>query len=401
MTLGRFGRTLALLALGTLAWGGHAHRKVRPKPRPRAAKLRRQDRPPSQVPIVNVQALAPFLEALEHTPAIRSVRILQFGDSHTAADYWTGRMRQRLQARFGDGGPGLILPGRPWRGYHHEGVNLQEGLHWPADSLRSKACEGWVGLTGAAIQPPAEGGTFTLVAAYQEARIQVLGPGKPVVLGATIEPILEQPVGERVLQVFKAPGYGLETLAFQLPQGSSLLGVDLRSGRPGLVYDELGLNGAEFLDLERWRPELRRSLLAQLQPDLLVLAYGTNDMGRTDISPEDYQERARGLMAVLKQESGACVLVVGPLDRMGRNRRQLPRLREGARWVTKALRSAALASGCAFWDARQAMGGEGSLLGWKRRGLAQKDLVHLTGPGYEKLGDLLVEALLRESRSGK
>lgn len=354
--------------------------------------------------IVNALALSPFLGALgalEHQSNGRGVRILHFGDSHTAADYWTGRLRQRLQARFGDGGPGMILPGRPWRGYHHEGVDLQEGLHWPADSLRSKTCEGWVGLTGAALQSPAEGGTFTLLAAYREARIQVLGSGKPAVLGAAVEPLLEQPMGERTLRVFKAPGYGLETLAIQLPQESLLLGVDLRSGKPGVIYDELGLNGAELLDLEHWRPELRRSLLAQVQPDLLVLAYGTNDMGRTDISPEDYQERARRLFAALKRESGASVLVVGPLDRMGRNRRQLPRLREGARWVTKALRSAALASGCAFWDARQAMGGEGSLLSWKRRGLAQKDLVHLTGPGYEKLGDLMVEAILREYRAGE
>src|SRR5262249_10903780 len=39
------------------------------------------------------------------------------GDSHTAADFFTSRLRQRLQAQFGDGGRGFMLPGRPFRYY--------------------------------------------------------------------------------------------------------------------------------------------------------------------------------------------------------------------------------------------------------------------------------------------
>jgi len=400
MSLGRFGRTLALLTLGCLAWGGHTHRKPRPKPRPRKGVVR--ESPPALSPILNPQALAPFFGALgdlEHHRRDRVVRILHFGDSHTAADYWTGRMRQTLQARFGNGGPGLILPGRPWRGYHHEGVDMQEGLHWPADSLRGKTCEGWVGLTGAALAPPAEG-IFRLEAAFKEVRVQLLEAAEsknpPAHGPLQMELLSEKPVGEgRTLRVFrKAEPGGLQSLALQVPPGTTLLGVELYSGQPGVVYDELGLNGAELLDLERWKPELRRELLTLARPDLIVLAYGTNDMGRTDLPPAEYEARATKLFAALKRESGASVLVVGPLDRIGRKRRQVPQLRAGAKWVNRALKGAALASGCAFWDARQAMGGEGALLKWKRRGLAQKDLVHLTGLGYQKLGDLLGAALV-------
>ena len=41
------------------------------------------------------------------------------------------------------------------------------------------------------------------------------------------------------------------------------------------------------------------------------------------------------------------------------------------------------------------MGGEGAILRWRRSGLAQRDLVHLTGSGYQRLGDQLAEALLK------
>mgnify|MGYP003538212597 CR=1 FL=1 len=39
------------------------------------------------------------------------------------------------------------------------------------------------------------------------------------------------------------------------------------------------------------------------------------------------------------------------------------------------------------------MGGEGSIQKWRRQHLAQRDLVHLTVGGYQKLADLMLKAL--------
>jgi lysophospholipase L1-like esterase len=404
---------LGLVCLTSLAAASPRRRKPRKpvhvKPLPRTV-----------AGVVNVQALDSFFEALQALASAQSdkvVRVMQFGDSHTAADFWTGRMRLRFQSRFGDGGPGLIMPARPWRGYHHEGVDVLDGRNWPGESLRGKYCDGWVGLAGAALDPPADQ-PLRLRAAFGEYRIHLLGPSgsTPLVTLATVaEPLIpttaapvpeapltlspsEQVLGEgQFLGITGQSGLDARTiqeLSVTFPEGSHLLGVDLRSGKPGVIYDELGLNGAELLDLARWNPELRKALLAEAQPDLLVLAYGTNDLGRTDLDPVEYEARARQLFAALKQESGAAILVVGPLDRIGRKRRQVAFLKAGAARVIHALRAAAVASDCAFWDARQAMGGEGSILKWRRAGLAQADQVHLTGSGYQRLGDQMVDALL-------
>jgi lysophospholipase L1-like esterase len=404
-------RVLAILLMAGLGLPAatlpHRRNSHRPKPAPQTV-----------AGLENAQTLAPFfaaLKTLEATGGDRVVRVLHFGDSHTAADFWTGRVRFRLQTRFGNGGPGLILPAKPWRGYHHEGVDQLEGRAWPSTSLREKLSDGLVGLSGAALFPP-QGGTFRVRAAFGEYRVQTLSETLPEVqVELDVDPLALPPIQSprpaapapylfekplenqqrlRILGQSGLPSTLTQVLSVTFPADCRLLGVDLRSGHPGVIYDELGLNGAELPDLERWNPELRQALLAEVQPDLVVLAYGTNDLGRPDLDPPDYATHAKALFAALKQESGAAVLVIGPLDRIGTKRRQVAGLKAGAARIIQALRKAALASGCAFWDARKAMGGEGSILKWRRAGLAQRDLVHLTAPGYERLGDQMTDALL-------
>lgn len=367
--------------------------------------------------LVNGEVLAPFLSALQGLGSPEPgqvVRVLQFGDSHTAADYWSGQVRRRLQARFGDGGPGWLCPGKPWRGYAHAGVRFTAGQNWVAQSLRTLDCNGLVGLTGASVTP-VPGEPFAVQAAFSSFRVSLLGVGNMVVTAEwQPTPVGEEPAAPPVAvtvplvgQEQVREGCSLEVFAQQvqalampgelrlaLPEGSSLLGVELLSGRPGVIYDELGLNGAELTDLERWDPVLRKALLARARPDLIILAYGTNDMGIGELARTEYEVRAKRLLQTLKAETGAPILLVGPLDRLGKKKRQRAALAAGAAWVIKALTQASLDTGCAFWDARRAMGGYGAIQKWRKAGLAQPDLVHLNGAGYQRLGDRMAEALL-------
>jgi hypothetical protein len=384
---------LFVMATGTLLASHPARKGHRPKPAKAA---------PAPGAIVNLQALEPFLQALRalETPGTdQVVRVLQFGDSHTAADYWSGQLRRRLQARFGNAGPGHVQGGKPWRGYAHEGVRLGAGPGWTARSLRAADCDGLVGLAGAALVAPETlppEPAFTVRAAFGEARISLLGPEEARIVAAIAsvekapsapgEPWPEAlppqriplslaeaaPLGDGLaLQTFTLSGLSPAApteLNLFLPGGSRFLGLDLRSGRPGVVYDELGLNGAELTDLERWNPSLRRLLLERAQPGLIVLAYGTNDEGLGAPDREAYATRARALIQAIREASGAPVLLVGPLDRLGRARRQRLPLKAGAEWIIQTLKATAQATGCAFWDARQAMGGYGSIQKWRRAG---------------------------------
>lgn len=369
---------------------------------------------PRPDPLLHGEALLPFLEALRRTqePGSAPVRVLHFGDSHTAADYWTGRIRERLQVRFGNGGPGLVMAGGSWRGYPHQGARIVNGRTWEATSLRSPLCDGAVGLAGATLVP-APGESFQVQADFADFRVLTLdGPSEEPFTYSFADPASleappamplalrsERPLADgRHLRVWSAAEplvLQRRELALALPSNARLLGVELFSGKPGVVYDELGLNGAELLDLERWSPELRDLLLNEARPDLLVLAYGTNESGNGGLDPQDYRARATALLTALKQASGAPILLVGPPDRSNRYKRRRAPLQVRQRAIIQALKEAAAAAGCAFWDARQAMGGEGAILRWRRSGLAQRDLVHLTGSGYQRLGDQLADALLK------
>ncbi len=398
-------------------------------------------KPPAPSPIQNTKAIRPFLKdlaSLQARKTKRVVRVLHFGDSHTAADFWTGRIRERLQAVFGDAGPGLILPGKPVRGYPHAGVQILVGRNWPATTLSSASGDGLVGLPGAALAG-VEGEVFHLRGAFASWSLQVLASGDlslrysqhppsppepeptrdsgvassadaaptlaaPVAVAAPSVPMSEisrVAVGSQNLFTLagipgaRPTGPRLQDLEFALPTDARLLGIDLRSGRSGVLYDELGLNGAQILYLERWNPSLRKALLADAQPSLIVLAYGTNDEGLSPEQRANYRDRVQTLIRTLKAESGASILVIGPLDRYGKNKQARTALQAGAAEVIADLKAACLKEGCAFWDARAAMGGLGSIRRWRERGLAQDDLVHLNGPGYQQLGDLFCDQLLR------
>ncbi len=79
----------------------------------------------------NLPELAPFyvaLDALANDQRERPVRILWWGDSHTAADFLTHPIREHLNAQSKPGGPGFIRLGLS--GYRHGAVRLKSDGRW-------------------------------------------------------------------------------------------------------------------------------------------------------------------------------------------------------------------------------------------------------------------------------
>ena len=90
------------------------------------------------IPIENAAALVPFFEQLyrhQKGDIPGPVRVLHYGDSHTAADELTGSMREQFQQAFGDGGAGYSFAGRPWNGYRRLDVKTGASGGWYTDGL--------------------------------------------------------------------------------------------------------------------------------------------------------------------------------------------------------------------------------------------------------------------------
>jgi lysophospholipase L1-like esterase len=151
----------------------------------------------------------------------------------------------------------------------------------------------------------------------------------------------------------------------------------------------------------RWSEACFAEQLAHASPSLVVLAYGTNEALDPTLSDADYERNLGELLGrVARATPGASCLLLGPPD-LARPARATqapsgwaswPRLKE----IVALQRKAAGATGCAFYDQLEAMGGPGSIAAWATESTprALPDRVHLTREGYAQVatsfaGDLM------------
>jgi lysophospholipase L1-like esterase len=136
--------------------------------------------------------------------------------------------------------------------------------------------------------------------------------------------------------------------------------------------------------------------LATLAPDLVVLAYGTNEASHRAYSMKQYRQDLRQVLVRLHQAlpNVACILV-GPSDRAVRLAEGRYAIWDRTEEVAQVQREVARELGCAFWDWQQATGGPGSIVAWYHHQpqLAARDLIHHTRAGYELVAERFVDAL--------
>ncbi len=344
--------------------------------------------------------LAPFFDALGRLErgAEERVRITHLGDSHVAADQWTSPVRQALQERFGDGGRGFVLAGRAWRSYWQGAVRHDSPGPWRVDGLRGGLDDGqWVpgGCSLAASSPSA---ATRIEAARIHPTVEVHYLRQPAggcldVRGDGTEVTRLSTRGPWIAPAFRRiePPGGVRTVELRPAGGGEarLLGVDLLDHR-GVVYDALGINGARVRALLAVDPIGMAAILGRLSPALVILSYGANELFDGNLTRERYaEELGRALDRVRRSAPAAACLLTAPPDMLRRGRQ--PEFAEVLREVQRSLASA---HGCAFWDAREAMGGAGSIRRWLRLGLARRDYVHLTRDGYRQLADALFSSLV-------
>ena len=349
----------------------------------------------------NAAGLVPFFEQLSHPPATGALHVMQYGDSHTASDDWANAMRMGLQSRFGAGGPGFALAGRPFRGYRRFDVWGESSTGWYTDGLVGRTGDGMYGLGGVSITARSAGQTVSLKAECPELQLFYLQqPG-----GGQMEFIVDDaPVQTISTDGPLSPGYfkyqptdGTHEYLLRTMSGSPVrLFGWVAENRSGVTYETLGINGAQAGMLLDWNESIVASQLAQHEPALIVIAYGTNEAVSPRWTVEGYRTAFTEVVQRFRHAAPtASILVVGPPDcemRVGQRRAPYPHLTE----VIEVQRQVAYQHGCSFWDWRARMGGPGAVDEWVNAGLSQPDRVHLTMAGYRMLGDLLISEMMEQ-----
>jgi lysophospholipase L1-like esterase len=353
------------------------------------------------VPIENAAALVPFFERLwrlQHGETPGPLRILHYGDSHTASDDWPGTLRLMFQQQFGDGGSGYTLAGRPWRGFRRLDLRSGESRGWRTEGVGRNPGDGLNGLGGVSLVAEKAGEWITLEAECDRLEIyywQQTGGGALQLIdnGIAVDTIpTSGPEGPGFAEYEAGPGFHRFELR-TLDRGPVRLFGWVAEKPAGVTYETLGINGAQASIILHWDEQLLASHILRRDPALIVLAYGTNEASNRSWNLENYREMFTNLLRRLRRAApAASLLVIGPPDRFYRSRgRWLPYQRFDH--IIAAGRAAALSEGGAFLDLREKMGGQGSMRDWVLSGLAQYDHVHFTTNGYRKLAALLFQDL--------
>ncbi len=372
---------------------------------PSGSVLALRDHPHSEAVTVH-EPLAHFyadLKDLSLGKREEHVRIVWLGDSHTAADLWTHSVRRVLQAKFGAGGPGFFHIGL--KRTRHSEIETDVVGSWqqvPGQPARTRPYDdGVFGLGG--IRATAKQGAIFKARPRQGA---VVGRAHYSIfyrlpahasfelrVGDRQETIRATEGTDRQIQVrdFEAPA-DAELVIRQVSGMPEFFGAVLESSQPGLVLDTLGIDGARAKtplawDAAAWEREFERR-----SADLLVLAYGTNEVFER-YAPERYAKDYEELLARARSvRPGLDCLMIGPTDVMEDFGRSNPRVAQ----ISHVERAAAESLGCSYVGADQLMGGEGSYAEWQtsKPQLAGRDGVHLTVRGYQELGTLTLDFLL-------
>jgi len=392
----------------------------------------------------SVKSLVPLFKALQTLEAGKTagpVVAIQIGDSHTANDAFSGRMRELFQERFGAAGRGLLPPGVPFKHYKPALVTVGQTGPWTFHSSFKPRTPGPFGLTGFRLSSAGPGATLTLESTEPEGidrfamevapddgavpppePPEVRFDGQPAAQPSVEGPfrVFAPPAGTRRVQIHAAEGFGAD-----------LLSLVMERRRPGVVYENQGIIGATVAVEKRWEADLVHAELAFRKPSLIVVAYGTNEGFNDGLDPQDYAttfDRQVGALAAAAPQ--AAIVIAGPPDAnrysegcpgTGKARKACAPLSaedranhaarfldkptgEACRWhpppklsvVREIQRRIATVRGWFFWDWEAAMGGACGIHDWVHRDppLALDDHVHLRAAGYRLTADALFRELM-------
>ena len=340
-------------------------------------------------------------------------RLVFYGASHVASDLFTGHIRRELQARYGDAGHGFVVPVHPWRTYRHRDINIEsDGQRWETQRIRVGDSEiERVGLAGIAMvsQRP---GSFGAVYTAQEGEhgrtayfFELYYMKHP--RGGDMDILID---GRRARRIStRAASASTAYATFRVPDAPHrfeirtlskrpvwLFGLAVERDQPGVVVDTLGINGSRARYQLLWDDELYREHLRRRNPDLVVLAYGTNESG--DESPlEDYERDLRTVVERMRETAPeASCLLIGPSDRPMQVEERVFEDRARTAQLIEIQHRVALEHGCGFFDLVAFQGGALSMVQWAANdpAYASQDHIHYTRVGYQRLGEVLLSALL-------
>lgn len=330
----------------------------------------------------------------------KSVHIVQFGDSHTAADLMTGTLRTKLQDQLGNGGMGWGMP------MYFSGQRLDrygyDNNGWQPISSRQQRDQNYT-LGGLIAVPKFNGASLTIKAKRselpQKITVNLRQPktdGWFLVKDAQGRQFqLEAPIKNNTWQTVEFVADLPFTITAVNVERSAIGGWWAKNENGlGAIISALGINGAELSFWNRWNEGWQNNL-KELSPELVILAYGTNEAFDDNIDIEKYRNLLISKIEQIRTASPhTAIMIISAPESLKNTVGQCGTRPVKLTAVQNVQQQVAQQKQTLYWDWQKAMGGSCSMKTWINRGLSRKDGVHFSEEGYQKLGQVLANDLL-------
>lgn len=390
------------------------------------------------------------------------IRILHFGDSQLEGDRISDYFRNRMQLRFGGYGPGIVLPldvsrsrisirqseSRDWEKYAIYGKRKEfPGRYYGIGGSTYRYAGNYQVKTGEdtvinqifhsdtiiaenkEVTILVDSAVFTwdtvIVPIYETREVQsswlryrnatqsyprvrkisqarlFYGAEEPVEVMVSVDgkdkPMILRDALPFHMVRLSGPVNKELTLTFNGGVSPYIYGIAL-DGDSGVAVDNFPMRGSSGLGFEKIDRGLLRVMVTKLNARLIIMQYGINVIPNPRTSYAFYERMFKAQLKALKAANpGVSILVIGPSD-MSRKRGDQFVSYPNIPLIRDAMKNAAFANGCAFWDLYEAMGGENSMVGWvqSKPALAHLDYTHFSTRGARYVGEMLYEALMLE-----
>ena len=342
------------------------------------------------------------VESTSSTLFDNSFRIVQFGDSHTAGDFFSERMRAHLQARFGNAGIGWILPFSV-SGQRSAQYSLQSRGSWQTHYQKGRSSRqtlpfgGYLatGSQGSSLSVASSPGAlqnaklirFSVLARSASNSPSAISLSANVSAGEKIQIGREWRVYSKAFDAFTSKTFRLDVLN----GNAEIAALYLDSDAAGVTYEAVGRNGSELKMQNYWSTASFKALLKNRMIDMIVFAYGTNE-AVDNISTVEYIKVLRQRIEEIQKINTTAPIVLITVPSFAQGPTSSCRQPASLGPIHDAQVSVAtLYPNVYVWSWLKAMGGHCSVSDWARNGYVARDWIHFSASGYRKSADLFYQ----------
>ena len=349
-------------------------------------------------------ALDQFMKSWELTKE-KKMSIVHLGDSHLQSDFFPGRMRKNLQAIHGDGGRGIMFPYSAAKTYSSNEYTTTHKGEWTYGKsliLPPKLPLGVSGMTVKTIDSTASF-TFTfknpVPANYSKLKIFCKKDSISYDLivecgGKTIDVNIDTITGDSLpYYEIDLPLFTTEII-FHVKRNHKyetelvFYGMSLETPEnTGIIYHNCGVGGAKYESI--LYEQLFSAQLPTLNPDLVIIDFGTNDYLYDDsLKAKEEANIIKVIEMVRAAAPNASIILTTTMDMYFKSDHVT-----SGQTFSDLIKKIAKKEKCGVWDWYWVAGGWNVMPLFQSHHLANPDGVHNSPSGYRLKGNLFSAAM--------